>query len=380
MSALGVPTYINRTKPLSRFQMYLGLADALACKQHSDSGHLSELADSFGHDVLNLAALAGRLLWYEGVTPEIWRSHDVIAVSVDSESYYVMLQSACDIMADVIVTLGAKKKGQAPSESFHKLNEWAPKNLNRLDPAYHMVAANLPWFGKINSTRTGFIHRGKKMVVYTDRVTFNWGKLIPTFKSLTQSVLEFSERLSLVVTSNEERQKSSRKKIIDGVYVPALHHLLKEYEVPQESEKLGSLLLARKAVTIDSTQEPRKPATTANANNTNAGSAAMVWQLKAITNRAQSALDKEDYRTAVDLCTRVISLSPGDQSCIAIRQHAAIKLADQYVDESTRCWEKGDFEKALQWAERALELDPANKTAVKLKNLATQMKKQSQLR
>lgn len=37
-----------------------------------------------GHDVLNIAALAGRLLWYEGVTPEMWRSHDLIAVAVDS--------------------------------------------------------------------------------------------------------------------------------------------------------------------------------------------------------------------------------------------------------------------------------------------------------
>src|SRR5215467_12485472 len=114
MSALGVPTDVSRKQPLNRFQMYLGLPDALACKQHADSAHLQELANSFGHDVLNIAALAGRLLWYEGVTPEMWRSHDLIAVAVDSESYYVMLQTACDIMADVIATLGAKKRGQVP--------------------------------------------------------------------------------------------------------------------------------------------------------------------------------------------------------------------------------------------------------------------------
>ena len=34
------------------------------------------------------------------------------------------LQSACDIMADVVATLGVKK-GQAPWESFHRLNQWA---------------------------------------------------------------------------------------------------------------------------------------------------------------------------------------------------------------------------------------------------------------
>ncbi len=63
--------------------------------------------------VLNIAALAGRLLSYEGVTPEIWRSHDLIAVSVDAEMYYVMLQSACDIMADVIAVLLARESTQA---------------------------------------------------------------------------------------------------------------------------------------------------------------------------------------------------------------------------------------------------------------------------
>jgi len=194
MSALGVPVDINRKAPLTRFQFPVGLADALACKQHVQSAHLKELADSFAHDVLNVAALAGRLLWYEGATPEIWRSHDLIAVSVDAEAYYIMLQSACDIMADVVATLGAKK-GQAPWESFHKLNEWALKNPTRLDPVYRLVAANLPWFGEINSTRTAFVHRGKKMLVYTDRLTFNWGRLIPKFRDLTRDMLDFSERL-----------------------------------------------------------------------------------------------------------------------------------------------------------------------------------------
>ncbi len=94
MPALGVPTHVDRSEPLTRFQIYLGLADALNSKQHTQSARLKALADSFFHDVLNIAALAGRLLWHEGVTPEMWRSHDLIAVSVDAEAYYVMLQSA----------------------------------------------------------------------------------------------------------------------------------------------------------------------------------------------------------------------------------------------------------------------------------------------
>jgi hypothetical protein len=237
ISALGTSIQVDRSQSLTRFQFYLGLADALNCKQHPYSAHLKELADPFSHDVLNIAALAGRLLWYEGVTPEIWRSHDLIAVSVDAEAYYVMLQSACDIMADVVATLGAKK-GQAPWESFHKLNEWALRNPGRLDPAYHLVAVSLPWFGKINSERTGIVHRGKKIFVYTDRVTFNWGRFIPGFRELTRSMLEFSEQLGSIVAGEEDRKKNPQKTVIDGVYVPALRHLLNEYAVPEESKNL----------------------------------------------------------------------------------------------------------------------------------------------
>lgn len=237
MSALGVPTQINRGQPLTRFQFYLGLADALNCKPSADSSHLKELADSFSHDVLNIAALAGRLLWYEGVTPDTWRSHDLIAVGVDAEAFYVMLQSACDIMADVIATLGAKK-GQAPRDSFHGLNEWALKNPNRLDSAYRLVGARLPWFKKINSQRTAIVHRGQSILIYTNRVSFNRGALIGGLRDLTRSMLAFSERLAAKVLSESERQKNTEKTVIDGVYVPALEHLLKQYRAPTRSKDL----------------------------------------------------------------------------------------------------------------------------------------------
>jgi len=89
---------------------------------------------------------------------------------------------------------------------------------------------------------------------------------------------------------------------------------------------------------------------------------------------AQLAVSVEDYRKAVDVCTKVLSASAGSQPCTAIRQHASIKLAEQFVNESTAYWEKGEFDKARRSAEKALDLDPANKNAVKLRNLAAQMK------
>jgi hypothetical protein len=170
--ALGTTVERDRRQRLSRFEYYLRLADALSnCADQT--GHLKQLAHSFGRDVLNLATLAGRLLWYEGVTPDMWRSHDLVAVAVDAEAYFVMLQTACDIMADVVATLGAKP-GQAPSDSFHRLNEWAIRHPWRLKPEFRLLASRLPWFDQINAVRTKLVHRGADAWVYTERVRFEW--------------------------------------------------------------------------------------------------------------------------------------------------------------------------------------------------------------
>ena len=237
MPALGVPAEIGRSDSLHRFQFYLGLSDALFCRGQTAGPHLAELARAFGYDVLNLAVLAGRLLWCEGVTPVKWRSHDLIAVGVDTEAYYVMLQCACDIMADVVATLGAKR-GQAPWESFHKLNQWALRNHNRLASQFQIVAAKLTWFDKINLKRTQIVHRGEKPHTATDRVSFNSGLLLPSLRELTVAMLDFSEHLGKIVLPEDERERFSKKRVIDGVYVPALDHLLNKYQVPERSSEL----------------------------------------------------------------------------------------------------------------------------------------------
>lgn len=238
MTALGVPTDIPRSVPLTRFQFYLGLSDALFCRsKSSDNTHLQELAQAFGYDVLNLAVLAGRLLWCEGVTPHVWRSHDLIAVGVDTEAYYVMLQCACDIMADVVATLGAKSR-QAPWESFHKLNQWAQRNPKRLASEFRVVAESMPWFDKINLERTAIVHRGEKPHTATDRVSFNSGGLLSSLRELTRAMLDFSEQLGRIVFPEPERERISERRVIDGVYIPALHHLLNKYQVPNKSPEL----------------------------------------------------------------------------------------------------------------------------------------------
>jgi serine/threonine protein kinase len=100
-------------------------------------------------------------------------------------------------------------------------------------------------------------------------------------------------------------------------------------------------------------------------------------QLQAMSQEGQLALESEDYQKAIDICGQVLSTSPGSQPCAAIHQHAAIKLAEQFVNEAAAHWEKGDFDDALRSAEAALALDPANKNAARLKKLALKMKPQT---
>ena len=100
-------------------------------------------------------------------------------------------------------------------------------------------------------------------------------------------------------------------------------------------------------------------------------------RMQALAQEGQLALENEDYRKAIDICGQVLSASAGSQPCAAIHQHAAIKLAEQLVNEAAAHWEKGDFDDALRSAEAALALDPANKNAARLKKLALRMKPQT---
>jgi hypothetical protein len=245
MPALGTTHDVPRGAALTRFQYYLSLPDALKVALHNQAAHLAELAESFSRDILNLAVLAGRLLRFEGITPDLGRSHDLVNVVVDTEAYLVMLQTACDIMADVVATLGAKRS-QAPSESLHALTEWARRHPDRLAERFQaLVRAELPWFSEINAARTHLVHRGAKVFVYTDRVAFRGGVeglrgdgyLINSLQRLTRSVLEFSESLARAVRLDEHAEREMMP-VIDGVYVPALHHLLSRYSRPSSSDSL----------------------------------------------------------------------------------------------------------------------------------------------
>jgi hypothetical protein len=51
-------------------------------------------------------------------------------------------------------------------------------------------------------------------------------------------MLEFSEQLGRIVLPEAKRKRFPEKRVIDGVYVPSLSHLLTKYRVPEKSKVL----------------------------------------------------------------------------------------------------------------------------------------------
>ena len=261
--ALQALVKLREVEPLAAHDYYLSLPDVLMdlAEQNPtrpDAQRLAELAHSFSHDILGLAVLGGRTLWYEAVTPDMSRPPDVVSVSVDVENYFVLLQTACDIMGDVVRHLGIpnNRRGQAPPESFHKLNNWAKANASKLLPQFRFIAEDLPWFNQLNAIRTKLVHRGYGSVTFTNRLCLSFGlaqpelyvripprekrvrlePLVPLLKRLTRSVVDFSEDLAAAVRQQEGVANLSRTHVLNGVYVPALHHL-DAYQVPIESSQ-----------------------------------------------------------------------------------------------------------------------------------------------
>jgi hypothetical protein len=270
--ALGKFVKLRKNEKLSRYHYYLRLPDLLMDVVERDSGapqaeRLGELAHSFAQDVLNLAVLASRLLWHEALTPDMSRSPDLVAVGTDTESYFLFLKAACDVLAEMAVEVGVEpaRRGQVRSESFDKLSKWIRENPSRIDSKFQFLGEEVPWFNELHGIRTNLAHRGFDMLIYTDRIRFSFltapfGRietrllresqgqpaesrrhtltpLLPLVKRLTVSMLGVSGQLATAALAHLGLEAPSRTHALCGVYVPGLHGL-DSYEPPVESPRL----------------------------------------------------------------------------------------------------------------------------------------------
>jgi hypothetical protein len=163
--ALGILINVSGDERPSRYRYYVSLPDLLMDTVEQDSTEpqaerIGELAHSFAHDVLKLAVLASRLLWYEALTPDTSRSPDLVAVSTDAESYFLFLKAACDLLAEITVEVAvdAGRRGQVPSGSFHDLTRWVKDNPARIDPRFHFLPQESQWFHELHGVRTNLAH------------------------------------------------------------------------------------------------------------------------------------------------------------------------------------------------------------------------------
>jgi hypothetical protein len=263
---------LGESEKLTRWHYYLQLPDVLMDAVERDPlaphvGRIAELAHSFAHDLLNLAVLASRLLWYEALTPDMSRSPDLGAVGTDTESFFLFLKAACDLLSEISVEVAvdAAMKGQVPSDSFDKLARWVGNNPTRIDPGFHFLAQQLGWFDELHGIRTNLAHRGYDTLTHTNRVFFSFGTgpfgrnetrllrerrglptgsygftrtpLLPFVKRLTRSMLDVSDQIASASLARLKLERPSRTHALCGVYVPALHGL-DSYEPPTKSPRL----------------------------------------------------------------------------------------------------------------------------------------------
>jgi hypothetical protein len=270
----------------SKQQLYVPLCDVLLDPVETnidgpDALMLSQTVHSLAHDILNMATLAGRLLWCEGVTPDMSRSPDLVAVGVDAESYLVLLRTACDIIADVFAKfcVDPKRNGQLPKEksSLRALLFWARDNPERLRENFRFITDHFDWFMELRGYRDRIVHQGFYSNVYTERDFFQFFlmpggvaelqwlhggykeedhqpdkprfqrvPLLSWLKGLTISVLELAEQLSSAIEKQLGVQRSHTH-VLSGVYVPALHHLL-AYEQPRVGHLLNEKEMRRRHI------------------------------------------------------------------------------------------------------------------------------------
>jgi len=255
---------------LSRHEYYVHLCDILLdlAAQEKNTNHarrLTRIASSLAHDLLNLATLTGRLLWYEGATPNLTRSPDLVSAAVDAESCITILRSACDIAAEAsaLYCVIPKNRGKIYSEymTLGPLLKWAPK-AKILLKEFSFLTETFDWFEQLREFRDDIVHRGWGINIYTERDYF---RLIPdsrlaaerkwlgmskqpsTTTGAARSVDDFSSVLAVIQSHAKALLKftemiaigiegslaiiSSRTHALSGMFVPALHHL-NDYQHP----------------------------------------------------------------------------------------------------------------------------------------------------
>ena len=270
--ALGKNVRIRQGDALTKHDFPLPLTDLLLemVEQDTESEHAlwySHRACALVHDVVNMATMTGQLLWQTSVAPVRTGTPDSLFISMLAESFFVQARSACDVIAEVILKLciDPKKRGQLPPDnplegnSFRPLLNWVIKHPTRI-PGISFVAEHEGWFSDLVGIRDKLVHLGYDILVFTNAIAPSFGltdsgaaalhflraprtkfpdgprlvRLLPVLKRITQGVLTLSSQVADAI-AQERGHTSEGRNVLNGVYIPALYHLL-SYEEPHETD------------------------------------------------------------------------------------------------------------------------------------------------
>jgi hypothetical protein len=274
--ALGKNVRIGPGEALTKHDFLLTLSDLLLdlVEQDAKNEHAlwySQRACSLAHDVVNMATMAGQLLWHTSVAPMRTGTPDSLFISMVAESYFVLARSACDVIEEVILELcvDPKKRGQCPKGgSFNDLLNWVIDNPTRVPDRMRFIAKHQDWFAGLRGIRDKLVHFGYDMNIYTDdvapqfvlmstsEITLHFLRaprehfpgastpvpLLPFLQRITQGVLTLSDQVAGAI-SEDRKHTSTKRNVLNGVYIPALHHLLSYEELkdadmtPQEKQR-----------------------------------------------------------------------------------------------------------------------------------------------
>lgn len=259
---------IKKLKPgerLTKHDFMLPLPDVLLdfAEQELDNPIASlaaQLGCSLADDFINLATIAGQLLWLVDVAPVRTGTPDSLSISMLAQGYLMQLRTACDVLAVIIQKFYLDEKGvivpKKKRDSLYRLIDWLKKNPSQVPDRIKFILEPMSWFDQLKGIRDKLVHNRFDINIFTDDVAPSYAlmstgdihlhflrkprqhldnplrpaPLLPLLRLFTEGALGLAGQIAQAIAA-ERGHTPSRTHVINGVYIPALPHLL-SYEEP----------------------------------------------------------------------------------------------------------------------------------------------------
>ncbi len=245
-------------KKLASNQINLSLVDILTSVEIQNPGYfksnkgglIKNAMNGIIRDIVNLSVLLERMeLVYQNTHTNLLKDKDMLWISCDIETYFMLLRSIADSLA-IIICKSSRFSGQVPA-SFNKLKECILKHQDRIEKEFYNLFVNddVSWFDELKDIRDNIIHHNANTIIYKNQNSYYFsinlgGKNIikstnkkdisPIFeylKELTISVLHFMDSTAKAICAiflNTDVLKSKKisETAVTGVTITSFKKLI----------------------------------------------------------------------------------------------------------------------------------------------------------